>query len=79
MHEKFTAKEINEIKEQNPGIVVIESEESGLAPEILAVMLMGFASFVLLFAGLAILTDTLHRMESRLSHLQHQLDEGAVH
>ena len=66
-------------QERHPGIVVIESEESGLAPEILTVMMLGFGSFLLLFAGLAILTDTLHRMESRLSHLQRQLDEGAIH
>ena len=66
-------------QERHPGIVVIESEESGLAPEILTVMLLGFGSFLLLFAGFAILSDTLQRMESRLSHLQRQLDEGAVH
>ena len=30
-------------QERHPGIVVIESEESGLAPEILAVMLMGLS------------------------------------
>ena len=66
-------------QERHPGIVIIESEESGLAPEILTLLMFGFASFLLLFAGFAILSDILHRMESRLSHLQHQLDEEAIH
>ena len=66
-------------QERHPGIVIIESEESGLAPEILTLLMFGFASFLLLFAGFAILSDILHRMESRLSHLQRQLDEGAIH
>ena len=66
-------------QERHPGIVIIESEESGLAPEILTLLMFGFASFLLLFAGFAILSDILHRMESRLSHLQRQLDEEAIH
>jgi hypothetical protein len=43
------------------------------------VLLLGFASFFVLFAGFALLSDTLHQMESRLSHLQRRLDEEAVH
>ncbi|MAQ57096.1 MAG: hypothetical protein CMA47_02620 [Euryarchaeota archaeon] len=66
-------------QERHPGIVIIESEETGLAPEILNVLLLGFASFLLLFIGLAILSDTLQRMESRLSHLQRQLDQEVTH
>ena len=66
-------------QERHPGIIIIESEDSGLAPEILTVLILGFASFFLLFAGLAILSDILQRMESRLSHLQRQLDKEAVH
>ena len=57
----------------------MESEEAGLAPENLMVLLLGFASFFVLFAGFALLSDTLHQMESRLSHLQRRLDEEAVH
>ena len=66
-------------QERHPGIIIVESEEAGLAPEILMVLLLGFASFFVLFAGFALLSDTLHQMESRLSHLQRRLDEEAVH
>ena len=66
-------------QERHPGIIIVESEEAGLAPEILMVLLLSFASFFVLFAGFALLSDTLHQMESRLSHLQRRLDEEAVH
>ena len=66
-------------QERHPGIIIVESEEAGLAPEILTVLLLGFASFFILFAGFALLSDTLHQMESRLSHLQRLIDKEAVH
>ena len=66
-------------QERHPGILIVESEEAGLAPEILTVLLLGFVSFFVLFAGFALLSDTLHQMESKLSHLQRRLDEEAVH
>ena len=66
-------------QERHPGIIIVESEEAGLAPEIMTVLLLGFASFFVLFAGFALLSDTLHQMESRLSHLQRLLDKEVVH
>ncbi len=66
-------------QERHPGIIIIESEEAGLAPEIMMVLILGFVSFFLLFAGFALLTDTVHQMESRLGRLQRLLDEEAVH
>ena len=56
----------------------METEEAGLAPEILMVLVLGFVSFFVLFAGFAILSDALHQMEPRLSGLQRRLDEEAV-
>jgi heme exporter protein C len=66
-------------QERHPGIVIVETEEAGLAPEILTVLVLGFVSFFVLFAGFAILSDALHQMESRLSGLQRRLDEEAIH
>ena len=65
-------------QERHPGIIIVETEETGLAPEILTVLILGFISFFVLFAGFAILSDALHQMESRLSGLQHRLDEEAI-
>jgi len=66
-------------QERHPGIIIVETEETGLAPEILTVLVLGFVSFFVLFAGFAILSDALHQMESRLSGLQRRLDEEAIH
>ena len=65
-------------QERHPGIIIVETEEAGLAPEILTVLILGFISFFVLFAGFAILSDALYQMESRLSGLQHRLDEEAI-
>ena len=66
-------------QKRHPGIIIVETEETGLAPEILTVLVLGFVSFFVLFAGFAILSDALHQMESRLSGLQRRLDEEAIH
>ena len=65
-------------QERHPGIIIVETEEAGLAPEILTVLILGFISVFVLFAGFAILSDALYQMESRLSGLQHRLDEEAI-
>ena len=44
-------------QERHPGVVVVNSEESGLDPQILSVLIFGFVSFLLLFIGLAILNQ----------------------
>ena len=66
-------------QERHPGGLIIESEEAGLAPEIMTVLLLGFVSFFVLFTGFALLSDTVYQMESRLGRLQRLLDEEAVH
>ena len=66
-------------QERHPGVLIIESEEAGLAPEIMTVLLLGFISFFVLFTGFALLSDTVYQMESRLGRLQRLLDEEAVH
>ena len=64
----------------HPGILIVENGgDAGFSPDILMVLLLGFVSFFVLFVGFAPLSDTLHQMESRLSHLQRLLDKEAVH
>ena len=74
----ITAQATTWYQERHPGIIIVETEETGLAPEILTVLVLGFISFFVLFAGFAMLSDTLHQMESRLSGLHHRLDEEAI-
>jgi hypothetical protein len=54
---------------------VVNSEESGLDPQILSVLIFGFVSFLLLFIGLAILTDLVQKLEQRLEKQMLELDE----
>ena len=65
-------------QERHPGVVVVNSEESGLDPQILSVLLFGFVSFLLLFIGLAILTDLVQKLEQRLENHMLELDEGVA-
>ena len=65
-------------QERHPGIIIVETEEAGLAPEILTVLILGFISFFVLFAGFAILSAALYQMESRLSGLPHRRDHEAL-
>ena len=63
---------------RHPGLVVIESEESGLDPQILMVLMLGFASFLVLFAGLVALSDAIQGLKEELEDRQRMLDEEAI-
>jgi heme exporter protein C len=63
---------------RHPGLVVIESEESGLDPQILMVLMLGFASFLVLFAGLVALSDAIQSLKEELEDRQRMLDEEAI-
>ena len=62
-------------QERHPGVVIVNSEESGLDPQIFSVLVIGFVSFLILFVGLAILTDLVQRMESKLEQRLREIDE----
>lgn len=62
-------------QERHPGVVIVNSEESGLDPQIFSVLVIGFMSFLILFVGLAILTDLVQRMESKLEQRLREIDE----
>ena len=53
-------------QKRHPGVVIIESEESGLDPAIRTVMLIGFLSMTLLFIGFAIISDKLYSSEAEI-------------
>ena len=63
---------------RHPGLVLIESEESGLDPQILMVLMLGFSSFLVLFAGLVALSDAIQSLEEELEDRQRALDEEAI-
>ena len=56
-------------------MVIVNTEESGLDPQIFSVLVIGFVSFLILFIGLAILTDVVQRMEYELEQRLREIDE----
>ena len=55
--------------------MIVNTEESGLDPQIFSVLVIGFVSFLILFIGLAILTDLVQRMEYELEQRLREIDE----
>ena len=62
-------------QERHPGVVIVNTEESGLDPQIFSGLVIGFVSFLILFIGLAILTDLVQRMEYELEQRLREIDE----
>ncbi len=65
-------------QKRHPGIVIIDGEGTGLDPAIRAVLMFGFFSFLVLFVGLAILSDSVIKMEEMLEEGKRDLDEVNV-
>jgi len=65
-------------QKRHPGIVIIDGEGTGLDPAIRAVLMFGFFSFLVLFVGLAILSDSVIKMEEMLEEGKRDLDEVIV-
>jgi len=63
---------------RHPGIVLVESEDTGLDPQIRMVLMLGFVSFLVLFVGLVTLSGTIQALEEELEGRQRMLDEGAI-
>ena len=63
-------------QKRHPGIVLVSGEETGLDPAIRTVLMMGFVSFLILFVGLAMLSNEVIRMEDRLEQSKTELDGG---
>ena len=61
-----------------PGVVVIETEETGLDPDIKLVLMLGTASFLVLFAGLVALNDAIRAASEENEELLNSFDKGAL-
>tara|TARA_B100000212_G_scaffold286744_2_gene227494 strand:+ start:464 stop:1204 length:741 start_codon:yes stop_codon:yes gene_type:complete len=62
-------------QKRHPGIVVLETEDTGLDPQIRAVMLLGFASLTLLFIGFSIISNHLYSLEASAEDILKDMDE----
>jgi heme exporter protein C len=65
-------------QERHPGVLVIESEDSGLDPEIKTLLLISFFIFCIIFAGFVRLSNHRYRLAAQLNQLKSDLDEGAI-
>ena len=63
---------------RHPGVVVIETEETGLDPDIKLVLMLGTASFLVLFAGLVALNDAIRAASEENEELLISFDKGAL-
>jgi len=62
-------------QKRHPGIVVVDGEGAGLDPTMRAVLMFGTISFMVLFIGLSMLSDSLLRLEDRVEQAKRRLDE----
>ena len=65
-------------QERHPGVLIINSEDSGLDPEIKMILLFGFLSMCVVFAGLVRLSNLRYRLAAELVGIKRGLDENSV-
>ncbi len=62
-------------QKRHPGIVVVDGEGTGLDPAMRAVLMFGTLSFMVLFVGLSMLSDSVLRLEDTAEQAKRRLDE----
>ena len=62
-------------QKRHPGIVVVDGEGTGLDPVMRAVLMFGTLSFMVLFVGLSMLSDSVLRLEDSAEQAKRRLDE----
>ena len=62
-------------QKRHPGIVVVDGEGTGLDPVMRAVLMFGTLSFMVLFVGLSMLSDSVLRLEDTAERVKRRLDE----
>lgn len=62
-------------QKRHPGIVVVDGEGTGLDPVMRAVLMFGTLSFMVLFVGLSMLSDSVLRLEDTAERAKRRLDE----
>ena len=64
-------------RNRHPGVIVVETEETGLDPEIRLVLIIGVISFMTLFVGLVALNYAIHSLRRELGDKKRELEKGA--
>ena len=62
-------------QKRHPGLVVVDGEGTGLDPVMRAVLMFGTLSFMVLFVGLSMLSDSVLRLEDSAEQAKRRLDE----
>tara|TARA_B100001996_G_scaffold114008_1_gene86289 strand:+ start:1056 stop:1769 length:714 start_codon:yes stop_codon:yes gene_type:complete len=62
-------------QKRHPSVVITQSDETGLDPKMLQVLIIGVFSFWILMIGLSILTFLAYKLENELKQLLHILDK----
>ena len=65
-------------RNRHPGIILRESGETGVDPEILQVMGLGAFSFMIIFIGLVILNSSIHTLREELEEMNREIDSEAI-
>ena len=65
-------------RNRHPGVIVIETEETGMDPEIRLVLFLGAISLMVLFAGLVSMNYELHSLRKKISEKESKIDEEAM-
>ncbi len=63
-------------RNRHPGVILAETEETGLDPEIRLVLIIGAVSFITLFAGLVALNYHIHTLKEKIETMNKAIDEG---
>ena len=66
-------------QKRHPSVVIVQSDETGLDPKMLEVLIIGVISFWILMIGLSILTFLAYELENKLQNLLNSLDDEVVH
>lgn len=65
-------------RNRHPGVILRDSEETGVAPEIRSVMGFGAISFMILFVGLVLLNYSIYNLRAELESLNKEIDKGEM-
>ncbi|MBF92810.1 MAG: hypothetical protein CMB78_03445 [Euryarchaeota archaeon] len=65
-------------RNRHPGVIVVDSEETGMDPEIRLVLMIGAISLMILFAGLVALNLAIHSLRRELEDEKRSLDKEVV-
>tara|TARA_B100000686_G_scaffold137239_1_gene144463 strand:- start:1862 stop:2575 length:714 start_codon:yes stop_codon:yes gene_type:complete len=65
-------------RNRHPGVIVVESDETGMDPEIRLVLMIGVISFMTLFAGLVALNYAIQSLQEELRDKNRKIDRGEL-